>query len=131
MSGYGDFAYYYDILTENVDYESRCDYIYNLLADNGVGKGILLDLACGTGTLSLMLEEKGFARMSLGPRILRTDTALIALISRLMESFDMNAAKMAALHMGGALGERALPREGRAPYGEPPSWRLTGRATNW
>ncbi len=60
MSGYGDFAYYYDVLTENVDYESRCDYIYNLLADNGVGKGILLDLACGTGTLSLMLEEKGF-----------------------------------------------------------------------
>ena len=44
-----------------------------------------------------MLEEKGFARMSLGPRILRTDTALIALISRLMESFDMNAATMAAL----------------------------------
>ena len=36
MSGYGDFAYYYDLLTENVDYESRCDYIYNLLADNGV-----------------------------------------------------------------------------------------------
>ena len=34
------------------------------------------------------LEEKGFARMSLGPRILRTDTALIALLSRLMESYD-------------------------------------------
>ena len=44
-----------------------------------------------------LLEEKGFSRMSLGPRILRTDTALIALISRLMESFDMNAATMAAL----------------------------------
>lgn len=60
MSGYGDFAYYYDVLTENVDYESRCDYIYNLLADNGVGKGILLDLACGTGTLSMLLAEKGY-----------------------------------------------------------------------
>ena len=35
------------------------------------------------------LEEKGFVRMSLGPRILRTDTALIALISRLMESYDL------------------------------------------
>ena len=34
------------------------------------------------------LEEKGFARMSLGARILRTDTALIALISRLMEFYD-------------------------------------------
>ncbi len=60
MSGYGDFAYYYDLLTENVDYESRCDYIYNLLAENGVGKGILLDLACGTGSLSLLLGEKGY-----------------------------------------------------------------------
>ena len=60
MSGYGDFAYYYDVLTENVDYESRCDYIYNLLADNGVSKGILLDLACGTGSLSMLLSEKGY-----------------------------------------------------------------------
>jgi len=34
------------------------------------------------------LEAKGFARMSLGPRILRTDTALIALLSRLMETYD-------------------------------------------
>ena len=35
-----------------------------------------------------LLEEKGFVRMSLGTRILRTDTALIALISRLMEIYD-------------------------------------------
>ncbi len=60
MAGYGDFAYYYDMLTENVDYESRCEYICNLLAENGVGKGILLDLACGTGTMSLLLADKGY-----------------------------------------------------------------------
>ena len=30
------------------------------------------------------LEEKGFGRMSLGPRILRTDTALVALLGRLL-----------------------------------------------
>lgn len=35
-----------------------------------------------------LLEAKGFARMSLGARILRTDTALIALLSRLMEFYD-------------------------------------------
>ncbi len=34
------------------------------------------------------LEGKGFVRMSLGPRILRTDTALIALLSRLMQTYD-------------------------------------------
>ena len=31
-----------------------------------------------------LFEEKGFARYSLGPRILRTDTAVVALLSRLM-----------------------------------------------
>lgn len=31
-----------------------------------------------------LLEEKGFARYSLGPRILRTDTALIALLARFL-----------------------------------------------
>ena len=31
-----------------------------------------------------LLEAHGFARMSLGPRILRTDTAVIALLARLM-----------------------------------------------
>lgn len=60
MASYGDFAYYYDSLTENVDYEKRCEYIRGLLAENGVGEGILLDLACGTGTVSLMLSAMGY-----------------------------------------------------------------------
>ncbi len=60
MASYGDFAYYYDSLTENVDYEKRCEYIKSLLAENGVGEGILLDLACGTGTVSLMLSQMGY-----------------------------------------------------------------------
>ena len=60
MASYGDFAYYYDSLTENVDYEKRCEYIRDLLAENGIGEGILLDLACGTGTVSLMLSEMGY-----------------------------------------------------------------------
>lgn len=35
-----------------------------------------------------LLEEHGFARMSLGPRILRTDTALVALLGTLMQTYD-------------------------------------------
>ncbi len=35
-----------------------------------------------------LLEEKGFTRMSLGARILRTDTALIALLGILMPNYD-------------------------------------------
>lgn len=60
MTGYGDFAFYYDLLTENVDYEKRSEYIRNLLVDNGIDKGILLDLACGTGTLTLLLAQMGY-----------------------------------------------------------------------
>lgn len=60
MSGYGDFSLFYDRLTENVDYDALCEYICNLLAVHGADKGILLDLACGTGTLALKLSEKGY-----------------------------------------------------------------------
>lgn len=60
MASYGDFAYYYDSLTENVDYEKRCEYISSLLAENGVGEGILLDLACGTGTVSIIMSQLGY-----------------------------------------------------------------------
>ena len=35
-----------------------------------------------------LLEEHGFARYSLGPRILRTDTATVALLAQLMKDFD-------------------------------------------
>ena len=60
MASYGDFAYYYDMLTENVDYDKRCEYICGLLAENHISEGILLDLACGTGTMSLMFADKGY-----------------------------------------------------------------------
>ena len=60
MAGYSDFAYYYDALTENVDYAARCDTLCNLLAAHGAGEGILLDLACGTGTLTALLARRGY-----------------------------------------------------------------------
>ncbi len=60
MAGYRDFAFFYDLLMKNADYESRFGYIVSLLAENGIGEGILLDMACGTGTLSKMFAQKGF-----------------------------------------------------------------------
>ena len=57
---YGIFSSVYDILTENVPYEKICHSICSLLHKNGVDGGLLLDLGCGTGTLSFMLENNGF-----------------------------------------------------------------------
>ena len=61
MSGYGSFAYFYDRLTENVPYAQMAEQIERLTARFG-GKtdGILLDLACGTGSLSEALAKRGF-----------------------------------------------------------------------
>jgi len=60
MSNYGFFASVYDELTVNVEYKKRAEYIISLLNKNSVNDGILLDLACGTGTLSKYLYEAGF-----------------------------------------------------------------------
>lgn len=60
MAGYSELAYCYDALTENADYAARCDVLCDLLAVHGAGEGILLDLACGTGTLTAMLAKRGY-----------------------------------------------------------------------
>lgn len=57
---YGIFSSVYDILTENVEYERIAHKICSLLHKNGVNGGLLLDLGCGTGTLSFLLEKKGY-----------------------------------------------------------------------
>lgn len=60
MSRYGSFAEYYDSLTSNVDYKKTAEYVSDILNENGIEKGILLDLACGTGTLSLIMAQNGY-----------------------------------------------------------------------
>lgn len=60
MSAYSDFAFFYDALIDEDDYDKRCEYISGLLTENSVDGGILLDAACGTGILSEKLAEKGY-----------------------------------------------------------------------
>ena len=59
MSGYRDFSRYYDNLTFNVDYEKRADYLQSVLSLYGHEAGLTLDLACGTGSLTLALKRRG------------------------------------------------------------------------
>ena len=56
---YNVFARYYDALTANVDYEMMADYLCALLEREGHKAGLTLDLACGTGSLTLQLAKKG------------------------------------------------------------------------
>lgn len=60
MSSYEGFAHLYDALTFDVDYNSIAEFISQRLQANGIAKGLVLDLACGTGTLTLALSQKGY-----------------------------------------------------------------------
>lgn len=58
---YSVFARYYDLLTENVDYEARAAYLDELIRRlHPVEDCVLLDLACGTGTLSEAMARRGY-----------------------------------------------------------------------
>lgn len=60
MSYEQSFASVYDIFTESVDYKKRADYICSLMSQTGIRSGDLLDVACGTGSLSYEFLKKGF-----------------------------------------------------------------------
>ena len=57
---YEDFSRFYDLLTDNVEYKKRADYFCRLLSLCGINGGIMLDLACGTGSISVEMAKKGF-----------------------------------------------------------------------
>lgn len=59
MSGYENFAEFYDILMSDVDYDARADYLLKLFKKHGKVPTLLLDMACGTGSFSNLFSQKG------------------------------------------------------------------------
>ena len=60
-TGYEIFSYYYDALTENVDYQARARYFDRLIQKNLQSDGnVMLDLACGTGTMTEQMAKLGY-----------------------------------------------------------------------
>ncbi|MCD7800775.1 MAG: YerC/YecD family TrpR-related protein [Ruminococcus sp.] len=58
---YDNFSYYYDDLTKNVNYKKRASYFNNIIERfNGNTSGTLLDLACGTGSISEEMARLGY-----------------------------------------------------------------------
>ena len=60
MEAYSSFAEVYDIFQDNVPYEEWCSYVTGLLREQGVERGLVLDLGCGTGSLTGLLAEAGY-----------------------------------------------------------------------
>lgn len=60
MSGYQGFAYVYDELTDDISYQKRAAYFDGIIQSVTHQRGILLDLACGTGSLSEEFAKLGY-----------------------------------------------------------------------
>lgn len=57
---YGDFAKVYDMFMDNVDYEAWSGYLKERLKEYGIIDGLVLELGCGTGTMTELLAESGY-----------------------------------------------------------------------
>ena len=60
MEAYAGFAAVYDLFMDDVPYEKWCRRIRELLNEYGVNDGLVLDLGCGTGTITELLAEAGY-----------------------------------------------------------------------
>jgi len=64
VSSYEALAGYYDALTEDVGYRRRADFVEKLLRRSRRPVKTILDLACGTGTMTVLLAERGYEMIS-------------------------------------------------------------------
>ena len=60
MNQYKDFAFVYDELMNEVDYDGWVDYIENIIKSEGSKVKNILELACGTGNLTIPLTKKNY-----------------------------------------------------------------------
>lgn len=57
---YASFASVYDELMEDAEYEKRAEYTERIFDMMNVKPKLMLDLACGTGTMTKLFAEKGY-----------------------------------------------------------------------
>ena len=55
MEAYTSFASVYDTFMDNISYEEWSAYVRELLVKYGVTEGLVLELGCGTGTMTELL----------------------------------------------------------------------------
>ncbi|MDD2981692.1 MAG: class I SAM-dependent methyltransferase, partial [Hespellia sp.] len=60
MDAYTSFASVYDTFMDNVPYEEWSEYLEGFLREYGIKDGLLLDLGCGTGTMTEIFAARGY-----------------------------------------------------------------------
>ena len=58
---YAILASYYDRIMEDIDYEAWCDFYEACFSENKIVPKKILDLACGTGSITVPLAKRGYS----------------------------------------------------------------------
>ncbi len=60
MDAYTSFAQVYDLFMDEVPYDEWCARIADTLKEYGIEEGLVLDLGCGTGSMTERMAARGF-----------------------------------------------------------------------
>lgn len=91
---YEKFAYAYDRMMKNVNYLRWTDYIESLFGKYGCEPKKILDVACGTGALTVLLASKGYLMTGIDRAI-----GMLKVAQEKAENLDMQI----AFHQGDML----------------------------
>ena len=82
MDAYKNLAASYDRLTNDVDYEATVEFYMEILRREGIAPRTVVDLACGTGSVTEILARKGY-------RVTGVDMSEEMLTEAAMKTMDM------------------------------------------
>ena len=87
MDAYHALAASYDRLTNDVDYEATVEFYMEILRREGITPRTVVDLACGTGSVTEILARKGY-------RVTGVDMSEEMLTEAAMKTMDMDQPPM-------------------------------------
>ena len=94
---YGNFAFIYDALTNDVEYSNRCDYLEKIFEKHLSKRAELIaDLGCGTGTVCSEMSKRGYdmigidsSDMMLSEAIKKEGSGKILYLNQDMTEFEL------------------------------------------
>lgn len=86
IESYKSFAQVYDLFMNNVPYEEWSSYLTELLTEYDVREGLILELGCGTGSMTELLAEKGYDMIGVDNS---EDMLEIAMDKRVSSGYDI------------------------------------------